>query len=353
VRVLAARIALSDLDFDRTLKLTKGLTSTEALGIRGRAFWYAGRVDEAAETLDQMMGDPDVRDGWAEGALKLARQGAGRKPFTLRGDMLAVTEMPRLNGTAMVVPIEMNGQPVLAMLNTSSPEVVIDSAGGRDPGWVSLRFAQRIEVKDVPAVTKDLSGLSRELNAPVKVLLGTNLLRHLNATVDFLGRQFVVRNFEPPPPPVATKIALRYIRGGGMVFRSSIGTDANAPEFALMIDTGSMFPLVLDEPAWTRTRFDLSLRRPLPGNNSVLQAPLPRVQLGAFGVPNVPAVSGVPFDQLEKVLDIELDGLVGTGLLSAFRVTFADGGRTMWLEDASALPNDEGDLETESSGSSG
>ena len=32
-------------------------------------------------------------------------------------------------------------------------------------------------------------------------------------------------------------------------------------------------------------------------------------------------------------LGIELDGLVGSGLLANFRVTLADGGRTMWLED--------------------
>ncbi len=334
VRLLAARIALSDLDFDSTLKHTEGLSSAEALGLRGRALWYGGRITEAADALEQLLAYPDVRDGWAEGVVKLARRGTGRKPFTVKGSLLAVTEMPRLNSTAMLVPVEMNGQPVLGMINTGTAEVVIDSSGGREPSWVSLRFDRRVEVKDVPALTRDLSGLSRELNAPVKVLLGTNLLRHLNATFDFLGRQFVVRTFEAPPPPDATKIPLRYIRGGGMVFRGQIGADEQAESFALMIDTGSNFPLVLDEPAWKRTSVDLNLLRPVPGNSSVKQAALPRLQLGAFGLPNVPAVSGVPIDKLEQVLDIELDGLMGSGLLSAFRVTLADGGRTMWLEDA-------------------
>ena len=36
--------------------------------------------------------------------------------------------------------------------------------------------------------------------------------------------------------------------------------------------------------------------------------------------------------ELEQVLGIELDGLLGSGVLSAFRVTLADQGRTMWLE---------------------
>jgi len=35
----------------------------------------------------------------------------------------------------------------------------------------------------------------------------------------------------------------------------------------------------------------------------------------------------------EDGLGVELDGLVGSGLFASFRVTLADGGRTMWLED--------------------
>ena len=30
---------------------------------------------------------------------------------------------------------------------------------------------------------------------------------------------------------------------------------------------------------------------------------------------------------------MDLDGLMGAGLLAAFRVTLVDGGKTMWLED--------------------
>jgi len=53
-------------------------------------------------------------------------------------------------------------------------------------------------------------------------------------------------------------------------------------------------------------------------------------------VPKVPGIYGAPLDEFEKGLDVNLDGMVGSGLLAAFRVTLADGGRTLWLEDASA-----------------
>jgi hypothetical protein len=81
---------------------------------------------------------------------------------------------------------------------------------------------------------------------------------------------------------------------------------------------------------------------------------LPMLRLGAFELPDVPGVYGAPVGDLEKGLDMNLDGLVGSGLLAPFRVTLVDRGRTMWLEDmpreaASAprapedmpIPNDE------------
>lgn len=332
---LATRIALSQLDYDGALQYSSGLTNSEAHSLRARAFWYSGRISEAGTELEALLSDPDVKDAWAEEVLKLVRQGAGRQPFTMRGSLLAVTEMPRLpNSTAMLVPIELNGQPVLAMLSTSSGEVVIDSAGGRESSWVSIVFDGRVEVKDVPALAKDLSGISREVNAPVKVLLGTNILRHLNATFDYLGRQFVVRNYEPPPPPVATRVPLAYIRGGEMVLRSTIGTDAEAPEFNLFLDSASTFAIALDDDAWKRTKVDLNSLLPVPGaDNGMRQTRLNQVKLGAFGVPSVPAVSGVALADLEQSLGIELDGLLGSGLLSNFRVTLAEGGRTLWFED--------------------
>jgi hypothetical protein len=334
VRELAARIALSDLDHAAALKHTEGLNTPTSLALRARAHWYSGATQAAAEELELLLADPNVRDPWAEGVVKLARQGRGRQPYSIKGELLAVMEMPRVATTAMVVPVDLNGQPVLALISTGQTEVYIDSAGGREPSWVSLRFGDRVEVKDVPALTRDLSGVSRELKTPIKVLIGTHALRHLNATMDFLGRQFVVRTFVPPAPPVATKVPVRYVRGGGMALRSRIGTDERSSQFALLIDTGSSFPLVLDEPAWQRTATDLSTRTAVPGHSDLKQAVLPRMEVGAFGIPNVSAVSGVPIDELEQSLDIELDGLVGSGLLSAFRITLTDEGKTLWLEDA-------------------
>jgi hypothetical protein len=333
VRMLAARIALAELEYDRAIQLLDGVTEPETRSVRGRALWYAGHVDRAADELEALLADPEVRDPWAVDVAKLARRGTGRKPFQMSGGMLAVVEMPQVASTALVVPVEVNGEAALALLHTGTAEAVVDSGAGREPQWVSLRFGERVEVKDVPALSKDLSGISRQLNAPIKMLIGVNLLRHLHPTFDFTGGQFVVRNFEPPPPPHATTVRLAYVRGGGMLLRGMFGAEQSSPVASLLIDTSMSFPLALDEGGWKKAGIDSRDLKSVPNVKGLKQGTLPLLRLGAFDVPRIPGVHGAPVKEVEDGLGMELDGLVGSGLLAAFRVTLVDGGRTMWLED--------------------
>ena len=110
-RLLAGRVALATLEYDRALEVLKGLDSLDARGLRGRALWYKGDVQHAADELEALVADPDVRDPWAVEIIKLARRGQGRKPFEMRGGMVAVSEMPRTGTPSMIVPLEINGDP--------------------------------------------------------------------------------------------------------------------------------------------------------------------------------------------------------------------------------------------------
>lgn len=331
VKVLAARVALARLEYDRVLQFLRGIESDEARSLRARALWYAGRVEQTADELEKLLANPEVRDVWATEVAKLARRGSGRKPFRMTGGLLAVSEMPQVAASSLVVPLEINGEPGLGLIATGTAEAVVD--GGGEPTWLSLRFGQRVEVKDVPALSKDLSGISRQLNAPIKMLIGVNLLRHLHPTFDFTGGQFVVRSFEPPPPPAATTLRVSYVRGGGMLLRGAFGSEQTAPMASLLVDTSMSFPIALDDGGWKKAGFKLNSLRTFPNGGSLKTGTLSVLRLGAFEVPQVPGVYGAPVAQLEKGLDVELDGLVGSGLLAAFRVTLVDGGRTMWLED--------------------
>jgi len=334
VRLLSGRIALAKLDYAHTVQILQGLESNEARSLRGRAYWYAGDIEHAADELEKLVADPEVRDPWAVEIAKLARRGNGRKPFEMSGGQVGVTDMPRTGSTAMIVPLEINGEPGLGLIATGTAEAVVDSSGGAQASWVSLRFGERVEVRDVPALAKDLSGISRQVNAPIKILLGVNLLRHLHPTFDLIGGQFVVRRYEPLPPPVATTLKVSYVRGGGMLLRGAFGAEATAPPASLLVDTSIVYPVALDLGGWKKAGVAQSILRSVPGGGSMKSGTVPLLKLGAFELPSVPALSGdEPVKERETGLGIELDGLVGSGLLANFRVTLADGGRTMWLED--------------------
>src|SRR5580693_5167844 len=114
IRELSARIALVRLDFAEALRLTEGLDSPEAHGIRGRSYWFTGDLEHAADELEAMLTDPKIKDSWARDVAGLARRGSGRHPFEMEGGAVAEIDMPRgidriPLGAANVVPCELDG----------------------------------------------------------------------------------------------------------------------------------------------------------------------------------------------------------------------------------------------------
>jgi hypothetical protein len=330
-RLVAARLALSHLDYPRVLKLTEGMQSTDAHALRGRAHWYAGSLEGAADELESVLQDPSVKDPWARDVARLARRGGNRKPFTMDGGVVALVDMPPA-GAALVVPCEMEGEQVLTLVATGSPEVVVDSGSRSEPSWVSLRFAGRIEVSDVPALTQDLSALSRILGAPIKALLGANLLRHIHATFDRRGGQFVVRQTDPPSPPEASRLPLFYARGGGMMMHMQV-TPHEDPNSLFYVDTSQPWSIVMQDALWKKAGVDVSQLVPSTILPNARAGRVPSVRLAGMAFPSVPALAvGSVSEQTPPSLDIDLAGIVGAGLLEAFRVTFTDDGRFVWLE---------------------
>jgi tetratricopeptide repeat protein len=335
VKLLNARISLARLDYEDAIKLTEGMETTDAHALRGRAFWYRGDLEQAADELEGMLSDPNVKDEWAREVAGLARRGIGRHPFEIEGGLVGSVEMPPA-GPALVVPCELEGEQVLAMIATATGEVVLDSNSRKEPAWVNLRFGEHVEIKDVPAITQDLSGLSRQMGAPIKLLLGVNLLRHAHATFDRRGDQFVVRKNDPVAPPDATRVPLWYVRGGGMMVRA--GLIPHSPEKSvLLVDTSSMFPVGLDDALWKKAGVDLATLTAAPGTANVKEGIVPMVKFAGFDLPQIPGVEGAPLSDLKSSVDTDLGGILGAGLLALFRVTFGDDGRFMWLEADPAL----------------
>jgi len=331
IRTLGARIALTKLELADVLRLTEGLQSSEVHSLRGRAHWYAGDIEQAADDLEAALADPTVKDPWAREVSKLARRGGtGRHPFAMEGGLVAAVEMPKA-GPMAIVPCELEGERILALISTATGELIVDSASRREPAWVNLSFGDRdkLEVKDVPALVDDLSGLSHQLGVPIKALLGVNLLRHMHVTFDRHGDQFVVRKNEPTPPPEASRVPLWYVRGGGTMMHISLSPhgDDLAP---LLVDTAALFPLSLGDAEWRRAGVDPKSLEPIPGSPNLRGGTLPQLKFGAFDLPRIPAVEDVP--RPDQNFGVDLAGVMGAGLLSIFRITLGDGGRFMWVE---------------------
>ncbi|MEO7111209.1 MAG: hypothetical protein ABI183_12295, partial [Polyangiaceae bacterium] len=220
---------------------------------------------------------------------------------------------------------------ILAVVATASGEVILDSNTRREPAWVNLSFGdqQKIEVKDVPALTEDLSPLTRQLGAPVKALLGVNLLRHMHATFDRRGDQFVVRKDDPPAPPDASRLALWYVRGGGMLMRGTLAHDEKA---TFLVDSSQPYFIALSDSLWRGAGLDAHATQADPTRSDVRGAPLPLMRLAGFELPQVPALSSGAITGVQSNVDLDLGGVIGASLISAFRVTFGDEGRFIWME---------------------
>jgi hypothetical protein len=340
IRELLARIDLVRLEYADALHLTEGLDSTDVHGIRGRAYWYSGDLEHAADELEAMLADPTVKDTWAREVAGLARRGAGRHPFEIDGGIVGAIEMPRALdrvplGAANVVPCELDGERILALVATGSSEVVLDSNARREPAWVNLKF-DHVEVKDVPALVQDLSPIARQIGVPIKAMLGAQLLRHAHVTFDRRGDQFVVRRQDAPPPPDASRVPLYYLRGGGMLMRAAV-TPRDDDPVPLLVDSSRPFPLLLQDGAWKKAGIDLHTLVPLPETPNVKRGMVPMFRVGGFDLAKMPALEGGDFGELNNSVDIDLGGVVGADLLAFFRVTFADGGRFMWVEPDPAL----------------
>ncbi len=334
-RELAARIALVRLDYSDALKLTEGLQSSASHGIRGRAYWYSGDVEHAADELEALLTDPTVKDAWAQDVAGLARRGGGRHPYEMDGSLVGVVEMPRAVdrvplGAADVVPCELDGERILALVATGSSEVVLDSNSRHDAAWVSLRF-DRVQINDVPALVTDLTPLARQIGVPIKAMLGAQFLRHTHATFDRRGDQFVVRRRDAEPPPDASRVPLYYLRGGGMVLRATVTARDDGP-IPLFVDSSKPFPLLLQEAGWKRAGVDTSTLASSPDAPGVKHGTVPMFRMGGFDLARMPALGGIDIGDLAGGSDVELAGVVGADLLAFFRVTFADDGRFIWIE---------------------
>jgi hypothetical protein len=124
--------------------------------------------------------------------------------------------------------------------------------------------------------------------------------------------------------------------------RSGFGGD-KGPLAALLVNTGAPYQLALDPGGWKKAGIsDLDKLKPVPQAPDIKEGTVSMVRIGAFDVPQVSGYYGAQMSRdietIEKALaPVDIDGVLGAGMLARFRCTFADGGRLLWVEDAGSL----------------
>ena len=156
------------------------------------------------------------------------------------------------------------------------------------------------------------------------------MLRHLNPTIDLAGGQFILRTTEPSAPPDATTVRVIYARGGGMTLRASVGSALNPAPMPFFVDTMFGPPVAMTDEGWAKAGFKVDALEPVPSQPSLKWAVLPMVKLGEYGISNV---AGVYPAAIPTGSEIEFQGVIGLGLVGAFRITLFDSGRGMWVEE--------------------
>ena len=338
IMMLAARIHLAGLDFKAASKDLEGIDTSEAASLRARAFWYSDDLPRASENIVHALEDPKFKDPWAKPIRELAgTQGTGRKPFNLKDSSARVIEMrmPRDLGSLIVIPVEIDGQSSVAILDTGVPEVILDQKARSSPGWVSMKFTsadgqRSMEFRDVPAFVQDLSPFTKGQQIPVGAVIGMNFLRRMHLTIDRLADQLVLRREDPPAPPTMTKIPATYFNGGGMLIR---GTQKAEFELscALWVNTGTEIPLAYPGDIYKKLGVDLNSVNAVGGRKVVR---LKNIRVG--GLDLGPADTVADASQIDELLgkfkELDACGQVGMGFIASMRTTIGDNGRALWVE---------------------
>jgi hypothetical protein len=123
-----------------------------------------------------------------------------------------------------------------------------------------------------------------------------------------------------------------------MVVQSAFGGE-KGPRAALLVDTSRPFPIALDQDGWKKAGIVADSLKLIPGDpeQKLREGTVPLLRIGAFDVPRVLGVYGIQISDFEKLLSINIDGVLGAGLLYGFRCTFGDDGRLLWVEDDMAV----------------
>ncbi len=247
------------------------------------------------------------------------------------------------------LPVTVNGRAATAILNSGAGTAVLDtafavSAGLKQLGAVPLTGENAVGAGAlIPGVELGLGGATlkgatvtttdlRSLGVAQPVVMGEDIFRGAVVDIDFPGRRLALHDpasFRPP----SGSIALPLVEDGGDEL-VPISVEGGPPAL-FILDTG--FPLALRVSPHLATAQHLLAGRPsvavsaggIGGSAPGRIASLRRLSLGGVDFSNVPAMFSDAWPSATYTDRIQ--GLLGVGLLSRFRVIVDWPGERLYL----------------------
>jgi hypothetical protein len=207
-----------------------------------------------------------------------------------------------------VVEIAIDGESVRALVSTATDLTVVDDRIADDPKLLDRVELGPIAIGRVPALVRDLDPIERQLGTPIGAVIGLDLLRHFETTIDFAQRWVVVRR---EGTEAGESVSARYATLAGSFL--AVYATLDRTEGWLVIDSAGLFPIALSPAAVSALELDVDSLEAPPS------APAPDVRLTAidalrisdFELRGVPAVTGLVPRDLDALAGTPLAGMLG------------------------------------------
>jgi hypothetical protein len=327
-RVLAAyaAVALARGEDREVVDALDGATDSDLVHLRAKARFRVGDAPGVVRDLESFA--DDERDGWMEVALAIAR-GAGSEPWwSVAGDDRAT--LPMVSGPPVpVVEIAIGSDSVRALVSTATDLTVVDDRIAEDPGLLPRVELGPIAVERVPSLVRDLDPIERQLGTPIGAVIGLDLLRHFETTIDFAERWVALRR---GGSEAGSSASARYATlGGGFL---AVHASLDGAEGWMVIDSAGLFPIALSPAAVAALELDLDALEAPPS------APAPDVRVtqidalrfGELELRGVPAVTGLVPRDLDALAGAPLAGMLGAVTFNERKLVIAPASRRIYVE---------------------
>ncbi len=257
----------------------------------------------------------------------------------------------------IIIPIMLNGQRLMAMLDTGVPTITVDadwatrhgieyqayekvgSMGGGRSVQIGIAPMASLQIAGVHQTggtieVGDLKPLSSTAGVPIDALVGADFLSAYAITLDFDNHRI---RFQPSgsPRPAGSIVPIQpRDNGQRFITKLMVGTRLLSP---VMIDTGDNGSLTITHDAWTKSNAPLRMTNiaSVGFNGDVFLSDIGRLDGVQFGNQRFDKVP-VMFEQIP--LDRGDEARIGMKLLDRFNVFLDMGQRVMVLSPRSTAP---------------